>query len=501
MIPLKQKDIYMENRKENTTQVISAAKAGISERTGRRIDHNEHQPQKGKWRNWKTRKDPFSEVWNKSVKPLLEQGVYEATFVLEELQKQYPGKYPDSTLRSLQRKIKQWRAISGKAKGVMFMQEHNPGELGISDFTHPKKIQVTINGDPFEHIFYHFRLPYSGFNYMQVFMGSGESFTALAQGLQEALLYLGGAPKMHRTDSLSASFKNLNKDAKEDVTERYKAFVEHYNMQAARINPGEGHENGAIESSHRHIKNRIEQSLIVRGCADFASFELYREFIGEVTKQHNQQFSKFVEAERGCLQPLPTTKATDYTEIVAVVSCTSTIDVKRVTYSVPSRLIGERLHIRFYNDKLECYLGGTHVITLVRGCKLANKQRSQIIDYRHFIESLVRKPGAFRSSKLRNSILPNEDYRRIWEHVDRNMNSAEASKFIVGVLHLAATHNCESELAITIIDLIDNNQPLKLSVLQNKFNKHKPQLVSVNISQHRLDAYNELIPNYQGTQQ
>ena len=204
----------------------------------------------------------------------------------------------------------------------------------------------------------------------------------------------------------------------------------------------------------------------------------------EVTKQHNQQFSKYIEAERSVLQPLPATKAVDYTEIVAVVSCTSTIDVQRVTYSVPSRLIGERLHVRLYNDKLECYLGGTHAITLVRGCKLANKQRSQKIDYRHIIESLVKKPGAFRGSKLRNAILPNEDYRQIWEHVDRNMNSAEASKFIVGVLHLAATHDCESDLAIAIIDLIDNQQPLKLSVLQNKFNKNKPQQVSVSVSQH-----------------
>ena len=501
MITKKQLEIYMENRKTDSTQTLAAAKAGFSERTARTIDRNEHGLQNDTPRCWQTRKDPFAEVWDTEIEPLLTQGVYEATFVLELLQQKHPGEYPNSTLRTLQRKIKRWRALFGKDKEVMFRQVHEPGKLGISDFTHPKNIKVTINGEPLEHIFYHFRLPYSGFNYMQVFMGSGESYTALAQGLQEALYCLGGVPETHRTDSLSASFKNLNMNAKEDLTERYKAFIEHYNMQATRINPGEGHENGAIESSHRHIKNRIDQSLIVRGSSDFASFEEYREFIREITKQHNRPFAKLIEAERASLRPLPATKAADYTEIVAVVSCTSTIDIRRVTYSVPSRLIGERLHVRLYNDKLECYLGRAHVITLLRAPKPARGKRDHKIDYRHIIESLVKKPGAFRGSRLRNAILPNENYQRIWEHVSHTMNITDACKFIVGALHLAANHNCETDLAFAIIELIESKKPLQLSALQNRFNKNKPRLAIVNVSQHPLDTYNHLIPNHCGVQQ
>ena len=500
MITKEQVKIYMENRKNKSTQAVAAARAGISAPTAHKIDHDNHRPKKDRKHDWKTRKDPFAEVWDKSVKPLLEQGVYEATFILEELQQQYPEKYTTAMLRTLQRKIKRWRALYGKAKEVMFSQVHKPGILGISDFTHPKNINVTIDGEPFEHIFYHFRLPYSGFNYMQVFIGSGESYTAFAQGLQEALFCLGGVPEIHRTDSLSASFKNLNKDAQEDLTERYKAFAEHYNIQATRINPGEGHENGAIESSHRHIKNRIEQSLIVRGNIDFGSLEKYREFIREITKRHNQQFSKLIEAERASLRPLPETKAADYTEIVAIVSCTSTITIRQVTYSVPSRLIGERLNVRLYNDRLECYLGSVHVIMLPRACQPARGKRDHKIDYRHIIESLVRKPRAFRGARLRDAILPNDNYRRIWEHVSNAMNIADACRFIVGVLHLAANYNCENDLAIEIIDLIGKQQPLKLSVLQNKFNKSKPQLAVVNVSQHTLGAYNEFIPNHNGMQ-
>jgi hypothetical protein len=498
MITLKQIEIYMKSRKANLPQEIAAAKADISERTGRKIDHNNHGRQKGTRHDWKTRKDPFSDVWEKNIKPLLEQGVYEATFILEGLQNQYPGKYSDSMLRTLQRKIKHWRALYGKDKEVMFRQIHEPGRLGISDFTHPKKIKATINREPFEHIFYHFRLPYSGFNYMQVFAGSGESYTILAQGLQEALHYLGGVPETHRTDSLSASFKNLDKNAKDDLTDRYKAFIDHYNMQATRINPGKGHENGAVESSHRHIKNRIDQSLIVRGNSDFGSLEEYREFIRGVTIQHNRQNSKLIEAERVSLRPLPSTKAVDYTEMVAVVSCTSTINVRRVTYSVPSRLIGERLLVRLYNDKLECYLGSSHVIALVRASIPARGTRGHAIDYHHIIESLVKKPGAFRGSKLRDAILPNENYRFIWEYANRTMTCQDACRFIVGILHLAANHNCENELAQEIIYLIKAEKPIKLSILQNKFNQNKPQTVTIKVSQHKLDTYNEFIPNYVG---
>ena len=405
MITSKQIEIYMQNRENEATQETAAAKAGISERTGRRIDYNEHQRQKGKQRHWRTRKDPLGEVWKEAIEPLLLSGAYEATFILEELQKQYPGKYSVTILRTLQRRIKRWKALFGKDKEVMFRQKHEPAVLGIVDFTHPKNIQVTINGELFEHIFYHFRLPFSGYNYMQVFVGSGESYEKLAQGTQEALHDLGGATHGIRTDSLSAAFKNLNKDAKDDVTERYQAFVQHYNMKAYRINPGEGHENGAIESSHRHIKNRIEQSLIVRSSNDFVSIEEYRKFIKEVTKQHNQQFAVRIQTEQASLQSLPETKAIEYTEKVAVVSCTSTIDVRRVTYSVPSRLIGERLLVRFFNDKLECYLGQMHVITLERAPKPARGQRLHRIDYRHIIDSLVKKPGAFRGTHLRDAIL------------------------------------------------------------------------------------------------
>ncbi len=403
-------------------------------------------------------------------------------------------------LRTLQRKASRWRALFGKDREVIFRQINEPGKLGVSDFTHPKDIQVTINGEFFEHIFYHFRLAFSGFNFIKVYKGSGESFTAFAEGLQEALQRLGGVPETHRTDSLSAAFKNLSKEAQEDLTERYRAFSEHYGMKATRINPGKGHENGTIESSHRHVKDRIRQNLIVRGNIDFDSHEHYQSFIDEVIKDHNHHSAKLIEIERKALRSLPLTKAIDYTEAVAVVSSSSTIQISRVTYTVPSRLIGERLLVRVYNEKLECYLGSAHALSLVRAKNPARGKKAHVVDYRHVIGSLSKKPGAFRSYQLRDALLPDDQYRFIWQHVDKTMNGMDACKFIVGLLHLAAKHDCQNELVDVVIELIKSRKQLKLSELQDRFSLSKVAVPAFNVQQHLLSSYNDLIPNYQGRQ-
>jgi len=498
-ITSKQVEIYMRSRKQGSTQELAAAKAGISKSTGSLIDRNKRQGKRNGIRTWQTRKGPFDGIWEAGVVPKLQQGIYQATFLLRELQKQYPDQFADSTLRSLQRKIAEWRALHGPDKEVMFLQVHEPGALGVSDFTHPKDIQITIKGVLFEHIFYHFRLPYSGFNYMQVFAGSGEPFTAFAQGLQEALHAAGGVPTAHRTDSLSAAFKNLSATALDDATERYHAFAEHYGMEAKRINPGKGHENGTIESSHRHIKERVDQCLIMRGSIDFDSLESYRLFIQDVTLQHNRHNVKNLEIERTALKALPETKATDYTEAVAIVSSTSTIDVARVTYSVPSRLIGTRLHVKIYHDKLECYLGSIQAVVLKRQCKPVRGKRARVIDYKHVIGSLVKKPGAFRSCRFRDDLLPNDDYRFIWEYANRTMPLRDSGKFIVGLLNLAATQDCENNLAIAVMQIIRSEKPLKLADLQNQFNHQKIVLPDISVPQHSLSAYNRFIPSFQGS--
>lgn len=267
--------LYMSTRKKGCSQATSAAKAGISERSGRRVEKGELQSKGKNKRDWKTRIDPFSGIWEHELEPMLKNSP-ELTPItlLEYLQSKYPCQYGDSVLRTLQRRVKEWRALYGEDKELIFRQTHIPGQQGLSDFTQLKDVTITVRGKELKHLLYHFRLAYSGWSHLKVILG-GESYTALTEGLQESLRLLGGSPLEHRTDSLSAAFKNLSTNEKDDITERYNAFCTYYKMKATRNNRGVSHENGSIESPHGHLKRRIKQALLLRGTNDFKSVEDY----------------------------------------------------------------------------------------------------------------------------------------------------------------------------------------------------------------------------------
>lgn len=146
-----------------------------------------------------------------------------AVAIFEELMRRHPELSP-KIRRTLERRVRAWRALHGPEQEVIFRQVHKPGRLGLSDFTDMNDLAITIGGVRFDHRLYHFRLVYSGFEHGHVVLG-GESFVALAEGLQNALWALGGAPAEHRTDSLSAAFKNLDRAARDDLTAAMKPCV------------------------------------------------------------------------------------------------------------------------------------------------------------------------------------------------------------------------------------------------------------------------------------
>ena len=488
-----QVEIYMTSRKKGNTQETSAAKAGISNRSGRSIEQGYRQPPRDKAREWRTRKDPLASIWAQVLEPMLNASPgLQAITLLEHLQSQYPGEYPDSVLRTLQRRVKQWRTLHGPEKEVMFRQLHEPGQLGLSDFTQLKRVKITIASCAFEHLLYHFRLIYSKWSYMQVVVG-GESYAALSEGLQNALHRLGGVPAEHRTDSLSAAFKNISQADKEDMTRAYTELCQHYGMKATRNNRGCGHENGGIESPHGHLKRRIEQALLLRGSHDFQSIDLYQSFIDDVVGQHNNRNAKQSVHEKNFLQALPEVKTADYTLTQGVVSSSSTMDVRRVTYSVPSRLIGQTLQVRLYDKRVVCYLGREQVLTVPRIYPANLRVRARLIDYRHVVHSLLKKPQAFRHSQIREDLLPNGDYQAIWTHVDENMDPKAACRFIVGLLYLAATQDCESELARCVQEKIAKHKPLLLSQLQDQFSPPAQRPPNLRVTQHSLQSYNGLL--------
>lgn len=486
--------VYMSEKTKGHTQTISAAKAGFSERTARRVERRGGISRGGKGRHWRTRSDPFEEVWEPELLPQLEGcPQLNAVTLLEELQRRYPDHYPDKLLRTLQRRVKQWRALQGPEKEVMFRQSHPPGELGLSDFTELKGVEVTVEGQRLSHRLYHFRLAYSGWSDVKVILG-GESFTALAEGLSRALTRLAGCPREHRTDSLSAAFKNLGTEAAADITERYAALCEHYGMRPSRNNPGRGHENGAIESPHGHLKRRIRQALMLRGDSDFDSVDAYQVFIDTVVDQHNRRNQATLSKERPHLLVLPKTRPIDYTELFVRVTTSSTIAVRLVVYTVPSRLIGERLRVHLYDDRVDCFLRLTSVLTLSRVYPKKGKRRARCIDYRHVIGSLKRKPMAFYRCQLRDDLLPNDSYRQIWEAIDNRLAPRAACKLMVGVLVLAAEQDCEGPLAEYIQGRLDEHLP-SLVELQRRFGAPSRSLPVLSTEQHDLSAYDALLMN------
>lgn len=387
--PINDKQIrtYMSLRTQGKEQKTAAAKACISERSGRRIETGEISPCNKKERDWRTRKDPFAEIWESEIVPLLLRSPeLQPRTLFEYLQKKHPDRYANSKERTFQRRVKQWKGQYGKAKDVIFLQHQIPGRMGLSDFTTLKRVKVTIKGEPLSHILYHFRLAYSGWCHVKVIL-SGESFEALSEGLQDALWRLGGVPLEHRTDSLSAAFKNMTKDAREDVTHRYNELFSHYKIKATRNNKGESHENGSIESPHGHMKNRIEQALLLRESNDFESVKEYQRFLDDIVNRVNRNNRDKIKEEYSHLQDLPLHKTIDYTEKVVGVSTASTIRVKRALYTVPSRLIGERVRVHIHHDRLELYLGTSHVFSTQRVYG-KDMKRARNVDYRHVIDCL-----------------------------------------------------------------------------------------------------------------
>ena len=496
-LTIKQVEIYMSSRKEGNTQVVSSAKAGISERSGRDIDHGTRDDPHTKPRPWRTRIDPLKKVWIEELVPMLEKKPsLKPLTLLEHIQSTYGEiEYPDSILRTIQRRVKEWCHLSGPEHEVMFRQNHRPGHQGLSDFTEFTDIEITIKGKILTHKLYHFRLAFSGWSYMQVIIG-GESYAALSDGLQNALWLLGGSPSEHRTDSLSASFKNLSVLAKDDQTEQYNLLCEHLNMTATRNNRGVSHENGSIESPHGHLKRRIKQALLLRDSYDFDSIEAYQKWLEAVVRSHNKRNAKKVIEELASLQPLPSLKAANYSVISAKVSTSSTIQVTTSLYSVPSSLIGSFIQVHQYHDHLECYLGSKFIIRLERVFGQGKKRRAKCIDYTHVIDSLIKKPGAFYNYQHREALFPNDIYRAVWLSLDELLEPIEASKLMIGVLYLAAKQDCELSLGELVLSMLNKSEIPCLTALNNRYGLETNKTCPViELKQHELIPYDQLIPS------
>jgi hypothetical protein len=409
----------------------SAMRADMSEKTARKYVALGKFPSelRGAPRTWLTREDPFAEVWDE-VREQLEHGPgLQAKTLLKWLQGRHPDRFEDKHLRTLQRRVREWRATWGPAKEVFFAQVHHPGRLAASDFTHMTELGVTLGGQPFAHLLYHFVLTYS--NWETVSICFSESFESLSEGLQRALWELGGIPERHRTDRMSAAVNNLS-DQRE-FTRRYQVLMEHYGLQMEKTQAGHGNENGDVEQSHNRFKEAVDQALLLRGHRDFSSRDEYLRFLRQILGERNAARRSKQQEELGRLRQLPGRRLESYSQGRVRVDRGSLIHAERNVYSVHSRLIGEWVEVRLYAEELEVWYGEQVVEQTPR---LRGRQKHHV-NYRHVIDWLVRKPGAFENYRYREEMFPTIRFRFAYDAL-RELAPASAVRTYLRILELAA---------------------------------------------------------------
>ena len=482
--------LFMKSR-QTSAPAVAAAKAGFSRATAYRIEADPRLPSQKKPPRERRRPDPLAGVWQSEIVPMLEAAPgIRAVGVFDEIVRRHP-ELGEGVRRTLERRIRTWRALEGPEQDVIFRQEHPPGRMGLSDFTDVAEFGITIAGEPLAHRLYHFRLAFSGFAHAQVILG-GESFVALAEGLQNALWALGGVPVQHRSDSLSAAFRNLDRDAKDDLTRRYAALCAHYGMTPTRNNAGVAHENGSIEGPHGHLKKVVEDELLLRGSRDFEDLAAYRRFIDEVVGRRNARNRKLIEIERAVLKRLPERRTADYEDARVLVTSSGGFRLRKVFYTVPSRLIGHWLNVRLFDDRLVCFLGSTEVLSLRRGRSPDQQRHGHVIDYRHVIHALRAKPMALLNLVYRDQLFPRSAYARAFEALLAAEGEKHACRTMVGLLGLAHDRACEAELAAAIEADLDAGRLPDLDRLRDRFKPDAGVIPDVTIEPVALSAYDEL---------
>jgi hypothetical protein len=471
MVTDEQVRLLRQKRMDGKSQEAAAAAAGMSVRTARKWESGALPAASKRGRSWRTRRDPFEGVWDEEIVPLLVRDadrILQATTLLELLDGRYPGRFGAGQVRTLQRRIRDWRAVHGPEREVYFEQTHPPGREAQLDFTHGTELGVRIAGEAFDHLLFEFVLSFSGWRW--VCLAFGETFEALVDGLQGALWELGGVPEIARSDNLSAATHELKRSGGRALNERFAAVLAHYGLRSTRIHPGRSHENGVVEQAHHRLKSALAQALVIRGSRDFETVEQYVAFVQEVVDRLNRPTLPRLAEERDHLRPLPSSRVPSYTVYRVKVRKWSTIRISNKTYSVPSRLRGHEVEVRQFADEVEVLYQGKCVERMPR----LRGGREHRIDYRHVIWSLVRKPGAFARYRYREELFPTSTFREAYDALCR-VRGERADVDYVRTLHLAAsTLECTVEQALR--ELLDGRAPFDYAAVRDRAAPAKPDV-------------------------
>lgn len=473
----------------NQEQKIStaAAKAGMSEKTARKWRDSKELPNQCKIiHDWPTHADAFANDWPWVEDFLKTNDGLEAKTLFEALQRIYPGKYQDRQLRTFQRRVKQWKALHGPGQEVFFPQFYKPGQWCESDFTRMNKLGVTICGVPFDHMLYHFVLCFS--NWETGTICFSESYESLSAGLQNALWKLGGVPKYHRTDNLTCAVNKVGNP--EIFTANYLGLANHYGFASYKIQPGCPNENGDIEQRYNRLKRAVEQALILRGSRDFNSREDYEIFLEKLFDQLNTGRTEHLAEELKALRQLPVRKHEDFTRDKCRVSRASTIRVLKNSYSVHSRLIGENVDVRIYAEHVEVWYAQRRIEILPR----LRGENGHRINYRHVIDTLVRKPGAFENYRYKDDMFPTSQFRVTYDLLRNQYGTKQGNKQYLKILELAAKAS-ETAVNEALRFLINQTYEVNLDMVERivKSEQQPPAVTDVDVEDVDLASYDHLL--------
>lgn len=439
MITLQQYGRLLREYAQTQNMSISALKAGVDRKRARKYLQSHQPPQQmQKPRSWRTQPDPLVKVWPKAQQMLSDAPELEAKSLFEFLSSQPENGLEIKHLRTFQRRVRSWRATHGPEKEVFFSQRQTPG-LGLQlDWTNANELGITIGGEPLDHLLCHCVLPYS--NWEWATRCQSESFLSLVSGLQACLGRLGKKPRYLGTDHSSAATHQIGQGSGlRAFNPDYLDLCQHYDLEPVTINVACPHEHGDVESQNGHLKRRLKQHLLLRGSRDFETDGAYDQFLAQVMESANRPRQTRLAEELALMAPLPPTRLADYQEGEAWVGKHSTIQVKKVTYSVPSRLVGQHLRVQIHEAVLRLYLGREQVLELPR-----SRGRGAMINFRDMVGPLLRKPGAFLNYQHREQLYPTTAYRAAYDRLVGDHGQRPGVIEYLHLLKLAADYTVEA---------------------------------------------------------
>lgn len=466
-----------------------AMKADIDRRTARKYIAAGKGPEELQSpHTWRTRPDPLEHIWPEAQSMLEGSPELEAKTLFDHFLARSDSGLQETHLRTFQRRVRHWRALHGPEKEVFFAQDRQPGQLMQLDWTYAKELNVTIGGELLDHLFCQCVLPHS--NWQWATRCISESFLSLVAGFQAALKELGKCPVHLCTDHSSAATHELEVMAGRPraYNSDYLELCTHYDLTPVTINVGCPHEHGDVESQNRHLKRRLEQHLILRGSREFSSLEDYDQFVVRVLRRANAARQQRLAEELAVMRPLPGSALAEYREYAPVVSSQSLIRVNKHAYSVPSRLIGHTLRVQQHEAVLKVYLGGEYLFDLPRW----RGDKGAVVDFRHVIDPLLRKPGAFLHYRHRQALYPSTVFRAACDRLVADHGERPGVIEYLHLLKLAAEHTVE-----TVEGLLKErlSQPGKWRALQvrEQLTPQPRRIVALADLTPSLDGYDQLL--------